>query len=177
MRIRFRVGYRVYYAREGRLSWCTCCLRRRIKSTQKTDIKRAKAMWAMILKGNHGQSKSSPTFDASDYLTSAQAAAAYLDAALEEGDPDLLMAAIADVAKARGIAQVAAMQALAVKACTRRSNPAQSRNSARYFDFFTHWDQTERGTGAIARLISRQSITAVIGPASAECLSPPRLRA
>lgn len=47
-------------------------------------------------------------FDASDYLTSAEAAAAYLNAALEEGDPDLLMAAIADVAKARGIAQVAA---------------------------------------------------------------------
>jgi probable addiction module antidote protein len=34
--------------------------------------------------------------------------AAYLNAALEEGDPDLLLAAIADVAKARGVAQVAA---------------------------------------------------------------------
>ena len=33
--------------------------------------------------------------------------AAYLNAALEEGDADLLMAAIADVAKARGIAKVA----------------------------------------------------------------------
>jgi probable addiction module antidote protein len=51
-------------------------------------------------------------FDASDYLDSAEAAAAYLNAALDEGDPDLLMAAIADVAKARGIAQVAADAAL-----------------------------------------------------------------
>lgn len=47
-------------------------------------------------------------FDASDYLTDAETAAAYLNAALEEGDSDLLMAAIADIAKARGIAQVAA---------------------------------------------------------------------
>ncbi|WP_321782713.1 addiction module antidote protein [Paraburkholderia sp. J94] len=47
-------------------------------------------------------------FDAADYLDSEEAIAAYLNAALEEGDPDLLVAAIADVAKARGIAKVAA---------------------------------------------------------------------
>jgi probable addiction module antidote protein len=46
-------------------------------------------------------------FDAADYLDSEEAIAAYLNAALEEGDPDLLIAAIADVAKARGIAKVA----------------------------------------------------------------------
>lgn len=46
-------------------------------------------------------------FDAADYLDSEEAIAAYLNAALEEGDPDLLVAAIADVAKARGIAKVA----------------------------------------------------------------------
>ena len=46
-------------------------------------------------------------FDAADYLDSEEAIAAYLNAALEEGDADLLMAAIADVAKARGIAKVA----------------------------------------------------------------------
>jgi len=47
-------------------------------------------------------------FDAADYLDSEVAIAAYINAALEEGDADLLMAAIADVAKARGIAKVAA---------------------------------------------------------------------
>lgn len=46
-------------------------------------------------------------FDAADYLDSEEAIAAYLNAALEEGDAELLMAAIADVAKARGIAKVA----------------------------------------------------------------------
>lgn len=47
-------------------------------------------------------------FDAADYLDGEEAIAAYLNAALEEADPDLLVAAIADVAKARGIAKVAA---------------------------------------------------------------------
>jgi probable addiction module antidote protein len=47
-------------------------------------------------------------FDAAEYLDSEEAIAAYLNAALAEDDPDLLLAAIADVAKARGIAKVAA---------------------------------------------------------------------
>ncbi len=47
-------------------------------------------------------------FDASEYLDSEEAIAAYLNAALEEGDADLLIAAIGDVAKARGMAKVAA---------------------------------------------------------------------
>ncbi|MFM0339144.1 addiction module antidote protein [Paraburkholderia fungorum] len=47
-------------------------------------------------------------FDASQYLDSEEMIAEYLNAALEEGDADLLLAAIADIAKARGIAKVAA---------------------------------------------------------------------
>ncbi|PRX36714.1 putative addiction module antidote protein [Paraburkholderia sp. BL18I3N2] len=47
-------------------------------------------------------------FDASDYLDSEEAIAEYLNAALEDGDSDVLLAAIADIAKARGIAKVAA---------------------------------------------------------------------
>ncbi|PTB19717.1 putative addiction module antidote protein [Trinickia symbiotica] len=47
-------------------------------------------------------------FDVSEHLDSEEIIAEYLNAALTEGDPDLLMRAIADVAKARGIAQVAA---------------------------------------------------------------------
>jgi probable addiction module antidote protein len=47
-------------------------------------------------------------FDASDYLDSEEAIAEYLNAALEDGDADVLLAAIADIAKARGIARVAA---------------------------------------------------------------------
>ncbi|MGH8782423.1 addiction module antidote protein [Paraburkholderia sp.] len=47
-------------------------------------------------------------FDAADYLDSEEAIAAYINAALEDGNPDLLIAAIGDVARARGIAKVAA---------------------------------------------------------------------
>jgi probable addiction module antidote protein len=47
-------------------------------------------------------------FDASDYLDSEEAISEYLNAALEDGDADLLLAAIADIAKARGIARIAA---------------------------------------------------------------------
>jgi probable addiction module antidote protein len=46
-------------------------------------------------------------FDAAEYLDSEEMIAAYLNAALEEGDPDLLVAAIADVAKVRGMANIA----------------------------------------------------------------------
>ncbi|GLU30900.1 addiction module antidote protein [Trinickia caryophylli] len=46
-------------------------------------------------------------FDAAEYLDSEEMIAAYLNAALEEEDPDVLVAAISDVAKARGIANVA----------------------------------------------------------------------
>lgn len=46
-------------------------------------------------------------FDAADYLDSEEAIAGYLNAAIEENDPELLLAAIADVAKARGLTKVA----------------------------------------------------------------------
>jgi len=47
-------------------------------------------------------------FDASHYLDSDEMVAEYLNAALVDGDPDLLIAAIADVARARGITRIAA---------------------------------------------------------------------
>ncbi|SAL68921.1 transcriptional regulator [Caballeronia humi] len=46
-------------------------------------------------------------FDASEYLDSEEMIAAYLNAALEAGDQDVLLAALADIAKARGMAKVA----------------------------------------------------------------------
>jgi len=46
-------------------------------------------------------------WDASGHLDDEAAIAAYLEAALEDGDPKLIAAAIGDVARARGIAQIA----------------------------------------------------------------------
>ena len=46
-------------------------------------------------------------FDAARYLTDDDAIAEYMSAVLETGEPDLLLMALSDVARARGIAQVA----------------------------------------------------------------------
>jgi probable addiction module antidote protein len=46
-------------------------------------------------------------FDAAEYLDSEEAIAEYLSAALEENDPALFLAALADVAKARGMTKMA----------------------------------------------------------------------
>ena len=48
-------------------------------------------------------------FDASDYLDSEEVIAEYLTVALEDADPDAFLMAVRDVAKARGIATVAAV--------------------------------------------------------------------
>lgn len=46
-------------------------------------------------------------FDAARYLTDDAAIAEYMTAVLETGEPDLLLLALGDVARARGMAQVA----------------------------------------------------------------------
>ncbi|WP_338862874.1 type II toxin-antitoxin system RelE/ParE family toxin [Mycetohabitans rhizoxinica] len=46
MKINVGQGYRVYFAREGRVTYLLLC--GGDKSTQKVDIKRAKAMWKVI---------------------------------------------------------------------------------------------------------------------------------
>lgn len=47
------------------------------------------------------------TFDAARYLDDDQAIAEYMTAILEMNDPDLLLVALSDVARAKGMAQVA----------------------------------------------------------------------
>ena len=51
-------------------------------------------------------------FDASDYLDNEEVIAEYLTAALEDPDPDAFLTAVRDVAKARGVATVAAKAGL-----------------------------------------------------------------
>ena len=47
------------------------------------------------------------TFDAARYLDDDEAIAEYVTAILEANDPDLLLLALSDVARAKGMAQVA----------------------------------------------------------------------
>jgi probable addiction module antidote protein len=46
-------------------------------------------------------------FDATDYLDNEEVIAEYLTAALEDPNPEVFLAAVADVAKARGMTQLA----------------------------------------------------------------------
>ena len=46
-------------------------------------------------------------FDAAEYLDNAEVIAEYLNAALEDENPDVFLVAVSDVAKARGIANLA----------------------------------------------------------------------
>jgi probable addiction module antidote protein len=46
-------------------------------------------------------------WDAADYLTDSDSIAAYLDAALEDGDPALIKAALGDIARAKGMSEIA----------------------------------------------------------------------
>jgi probable addiction module antidote protein len=51
-------------------------------------------------------------FDAADYLDSEEMIAEYLSAALEDENPDVSLAAVSDVAKARGMTAIAASTGL-----------------------------------------------------------------
>ncbi len=46
-------------------------------------------------------------WDAADTLETKEDIAAYLDAVLEDGDPDLLKAALGDIARAKGMTEIA----------------------------------------------------------------------
>ncbi|MCF7695958.1 putative addiction module antidote protein [Mycetohabitans sp. B2] len=48
-----------------------------------------------------------PEFDAAEYLNNEEDVASYLTIVLEENDPALLAVALGDIARARGMAQVA----------------------------------------------------------------------
>ena len=62
-------------------------------------------------------------FDASEYLNSEDDVAAYLTAVLEENDPALLAAALGDIARARGMSQVAKDAGIAREALYKALRP------------------------------------------------------
>ena len=64
-----------------------------------------------------------PEFDAAEYLNSEADVAAYLTTVLEENDPALLAAAIGDIARARGMSQVAKESGIAREALYKALRP------------------------------------------------------
>lgn len=68
----------------------------RISARAAVEIRRAADWWVV-----------NRTFDAARYLDDDEAIAEYMTAVLEANDPDLLLLALGDVARAKGMAQVA----------------------------------------------------------------------
>jgi probable addiction module antidote protein len=64
-----------------------------------------------------------PEFDASQYLDSDEAIAAYLNDIIESGDAGLLASALGDVARARGMTQIANDTGLAREALYKALRP------------------------------------------------------
>lgn len=55
-------------------------------------------------------------YDSADYIDSPEAAAAYLDAALEDGDPQIIASTLGDIARSKGMAMIAERTGLAREA-------------------------------------------------------------
>ena len=64
-----------------------------------------------------------PEFDAAEYLNSEEDIAAYLTTVIEENDPALLAAALGDIARARGMSQVAKDAGIAREALYKARRP------------------------------------------------------
>ena len=62
-------------------------------------------------------------YDVADYLTSEARVAAYLELAIEEGDPKALAAALGNVARAKGMTQLARASGLTREALYRSLTP------------------------------------------------------
>lgn len=62
-------------------------------------------------------------WDASEHLDSPGAIAAYLEAAFEDGDPQLISAAIGDVARARGMTELSRETGLSRESLYRALSP------------------------------------------------------
>jgi len=67
-----------------------------------------------------------PDFDAAEYLNSDQDIAEYLTAVIEDNNPALLAAALGDIARARGMSQVAKDSGIAREALYKALRPGSA---------------------------------------------------
>ena len=67
-----------------------------------------------------------PEFDAAEYLRDDEDVAAYLTVVLEDGDPSLLAGALGDIARARGMSEIARKSGITREALYRALRPGAS---------------------------------------------------
>ena len=107
MRIHVGAGYRIYYARTG--STLYVLLAGGVKASQTKDIAKSEKDGSRAKKDETVKKKKTTykPFDAAAYLDNDAVIAEYLTAAAEDQNPEVFLAALGNVAKARGMAQIA----------------------------------------------------------------------
>ena len=106
LRIDYGPGYRVYFKRQGRT--VILLLAGGDKRTQSEDIDTALRL-AKNLQVNTMTKTATAPYDVAEHLRTREEMAAYLEASIEEsgGDAAFVAKALGDIARARGMAQVA----------------------------------------------------------------------
>jgi probable addiction module antidote protein len=104
LRIDHDAGYRVYFVQQGAV--LIVLLAGGGKSSQDRDIRLAKSLAKDLEESSMPKTATKP-WDPAGHLGTEEDMAAYLEAALEEGDPALVAAALGDIAKAKGMSQIA----------------------------------------------------------------------
>ena len=100
---------------------------RRRQSGQARDIARAVQLAQEIQRDDLARKTS--RWDVADSLKTKEDIAAYLDAALDDGDPDLLKAALGDIARAKGMTEIAEAAGLGRTISTRRYRRTATQSS------------------------------------------------
>ncbi|MGZ8388758.1 MAG: addiction module antidote protein, partial [Rhodoplanes sp.] len=103
MRIDYGPGYRVYFVRRGDMVVVLLC--GGDKRNQDRDMRAPSNSRGKFREGD--MARKTQLWDAADTLETKEDIAAYLDAVLEDGDPDLLKAALGDIARAKGMTEIA----------------------------------------------------------------------
>ena len=106
LRIDYGPGYRVYFVQRG--STVAILLAGSDKRTQNKDIQTALELARNLLAVNMEQKMTETRpWDVAEHLETEEDMAAYLDAAMEDGDIAVVVAALGDIARAKGMAQIA----------------------------------------------------------------------
>jgi probable addiction module antidote protein/putative addiction module killer protein len=104
MRIDYGPGYRVYFVQRG--AAVVVLLAGGDKRTQDRDITTARALARDLYEIAMGKTKTIP-WDAADSLKTDEDIVHYLEAVFEDGDAALVTAALGDIARAKGMSQIA----------------------------------------------------------------------